>query len=150
MGQRGVVAFGVLEGLERWHLHEVRGDVVVGTTAAIPDVGVCVAEECFGKGDPGYGIEHRRSGCAAGIRSSDWMYENSPLWSENRPRIAVPHQSGSEVNHVNPSSASGFQQTARGVIIGRERGGGFVCDLTLYQHRYQQSGLVGVTCSDTG
>ena len=61
--QGGVVAFGVLEALERRQLHEVLGDVVVGTTAAMPDVGARVAEECFGKSDPLHGIEHRRSGC---------------------------------------------------------------------------------------
>ncbi len=57
MRQRGVVAFGIAERLERGHLHEVGADIVIGHIAAVADIGFGGGKERLGAFDPLHRIE---------------------------------------------------------------------------------------------
>ena len=57
MGQRGVIALGVLKALERRHLHPVLRHRVESLIAAVLDAGTRGGEERFGAVDAWHGIE---------------------------------------------------------------------------------------------
>jgi len=59
IGQRGVVAFGVPEALERWHLDTVGTDGVIRLIATVPDIGPGCCKKAFSVIDTLHRIENR-------------------------------------------------------------------------------------------
>jgi hypothetical protein len=59
MRQRGVIAFGIAERLERRHLHEIGADIVIRHVAAMADIGFGGGKKPFGALNALHRIEPR-------------------------------------------------------------------------------------------
>ena len=70
MAEGAVIGIGILEALERRHLHMVRTRGVIGAPAAVTDVRAAVPEEGVDARDPFVGIDVLNFGFAVAIRQA--------------------------------------------------------------------------------